>query len=578
MRPPARVRALALLLLTLLAAVLIVETLLEPRRHDHRTSQVIYPGHEAQVMAFLAPLRRGFVGLTMEGVSIRSGEIRVQLTGPAPTAPPCALPPWAHSPGALIITNRPGGVDEAFRTDQRGGHAARGGLRLDWCVGGPAQAVDHAARSLTEELAALDRRGVWGAWGGAPLRGRRRGQGPGLLAPLASWISLAPQTVSVLALTTALACTLALGLWLRSRRPGPVMTEFAGPGSFRHAWIIALAVLALGAWLRLRAAHAPLDGDELWSYPLPHPTYMDDHDAWVHPPAHRVLQQAWVRASRWHRGDPLASLRSVSVAAALLSLGVLGAGAFARRRGPTALLVPLAVVPVALAAVVVEDVTLARPYALAALLVVVTAAALWWPDEEDTASWPLALLAGGLAAWTDLLAGLAAAVVITVALVSSTMSRGSRVLVLLVLAAWMAPLAPGAWEAAHVQLHPMLREGSADGPDLRPDRGLGRGHAPQVAGEIASLTLFGQRGRPVALVALVALALAVCAWRSRGAPRTAPLSLALVVLLVSLLSTRVALRTRNVLFLPHLAAAAMIAVLGRTAPRRAHQEGASPKG
>ena len=161
-----------------------------------------------------------------------------------------------------------------------------------------------------------------------------------------------------------------------------------------------------------------------------------------------------------------------------------------------------------------------------------------------------AWIAFGLAAWTELVAGLAAGVLLAVELASRRKRpvwclAGAAVALL-----WLAPLIPGAWLAAQHQVFP---SGPA-GPDLRPEHGLGGGQWGLGLLAAASFATTGTvRGVWVALGWLL-----VGAIFARWAPRSVRWGLAaLLVMMVgaSVLDSQVAgLRPRHLLFLPMVAA------------------------
>jgi hypothetical protein len=370
-------------------------------------------------------------------------------------------------------------------------------------------------------------------------------------------------------LATALAAVLAgRGAAREARGEVPVARE-ARPWR-RLSAAAAVAVLVVGAGLRVRAAATLAeDRDEQWARSTACPVFNADHDAWVHPPLFRTLQQARLRLSG-QGGAALASLpitRLASAAAGIAALAVL-ALAVCLGRGPAwraALLVPAAVSPA-----VVQESVLARPYALTALLLVI----VWWALALDLGGgprrgrgealrWAVALAAGGLAAWADLVGGLVAAVLLCLAALdpAALPGRRARAAAVLAVAVWLAALAPGGLAAARHQGAPVPGEGRAGhdpGPDLGPGHGLGRGSTPARLGALLGYAAVGVAAEAPAAIAPALLALAALVAAARRPRRRAVLGLVLVVLGLTTLGVAISLRTRNVLFLPYVMALALL--------------------
>jgi len=202
-----------------------------------------------------------------------------------------------------------------------------------------------------------------------------------------------------------------------------------------------------------------------------------------------------------------------------------------------------------------------------------------------------ALLGLGVAAWCDLIAGLAALTLLILALAQSLLHRGRAAFALLAALAFCAPIAPGAARAAREQVQPApTREGVA-APDLRPTGGMGGGSTVALVRDVAIFGGIGAdpSGRPVpppsgtALLLIGSVVLvAFVAWRPRDL--ATGLALFTLVALCVIAGRGVALRARNILFLPHASAllvAHAIAEWRRTVedktsarkPRTEHQAG-----
>jgi hypothetical protein len=241
---------------------------------------------------------------------------------------------------------------------------------------------------------------------------------------------------------------------------------------------------------------------------------------------------------------------------------------------------------------------LARPYGLASLGVVLVLVSLFprVGRSPSGVAWMLALLGLGVAARCDLIAGLAALTLLILALAQSLLHRGRAAtpraaFALLAALAFCAPIAPGAARAAREQVQPApTREGAA-APDLRPTGGMGGGNTVALVRDVAIFGGIGAdpSGRPVPPPSATALLLigsvvfvAFVAWRPRDL--ATGLALFTLVALCVIAGRGVALRARNILFLPHASAlfvAHAIAEWRRTTedktsatkPRTEHQAG-----
>ncbi len=537
---------------------------------------VIPPGREQQVARLLRPLAGGFLGLRHAGTRIQGGEIQVLLEQDAAGQQPnvrCTGPDWVTPPGALLIqrasSHRPAQL--APRWSQ--GEVTRGGIRLAWFLcgdaSGPGPEPRGEAIELAAAMAASHRGGIW-QHRLADATGRLD---VGLLSPVVHRLGVEPGHVLLLSLGLGLLVCVGVGLALR---PGPAPPAPAPAGRWPHrATLVMVSLLLLGgvALRGYHAAHLPLDTDEVWALPGQTPVFNADHDAWVHPPLHRATQRAYLRLSGWTEGDPLLALRLPSLCAGALALLFLALALLQGGRSPWAL-IPFALV--ACSPDIARQCALARPYPLAAMLVMLAALALCVEPSHGRTSgrlhqglrWTVCLLAFTLAAWTDILAGMAAWLLVAVALLPGRlalpMSPRLRPVALLLAVAPVLALAPGGAKALREQVRPgpngevsRSRPGSEQpqGPDLRPERDpAGRG---AVARRIFGFGLLGQAGAGLALPVMGALALAcltLVALRRRSLLGLVP---PLLVLLLFVIASAVSLRPRNMLFLPHLMALAV---------------------
>ncbi len=539
---------------------------------------VIPPGREAKVMELLEPLsRQGFLGFRPGDVQISRAEVRVGLRGPGGTeGGRCEAPGWVEPPGGLLVTYFPRGDGPTSPASR-----SHGGLSLTWFLcddeapepGSP----EAAAARLVEQMAARDPEQVWGI----PFQGVR-GFEVGLLTPLVRPTGLTPGHALVIVWAVALLASLGAffaigrrrrdrGTEARGETAARGKEAWADPG--RPSWgawrLLPWLILAAGALWRVTASTSlPFDVDERWAAPLASPVFNDDHDAWVHPPVFRSMQQIYTLLVGWSDGDPIWLLRLPSTLCGIAVLGLLAVAVrLLRRPGWAAVLLAVA----AFAPAVVKASVLARPYALASLLVVLVAFALWvrlprgaggGTGREVALRWLVALVAGGLAVWTDLVAGIAAVVLLAAGAAGAwrTWRLGPRVAVVAAVVLWCAPLVPGGLDAVQHQVLPSedgLDAPSREGPDLRP-----RHDSPvAAASELASFTFLGtmELGPAAgALGLLAAIVLALGSVRSRSG-----LGAGLVVILVALIvvSGEVRLRPRNALFLPNLAGLALVVVL-----------------
>jgi hypothetical protein len=548
---------------------------------QNATSLIIPAGHEGEVTALLTPLREhGFAGLTVAGIGVGGDEIRVQL-GSANTAGGCEIQGWAKPPGGITIGYHPDQPDRPVAGDSRSGSGVSRGLSVSYlvCSAAAAEAVRAEAAGLLDSMARGRPPSLW-----QPASSLQTGEG-GLLGPAASYLGLPVSRTAVWGLVAGAIGSLAAAFFISRMRSDEAPSSPPLTASPRRRGIVIAATLGLvvlGATLRIQAAgRAPRDGDETWALRDRHSIVTGDHDAWVHPPVFRAIQQRWADAADVRDGGSLLAMRGVSLFCAIATLVLLAAFA-AATRSPWAL-APLAVVAIA-PGIVREDI-LARPYSLASFAVTLAGALAWWPRVEkeplDRALRVLAaLLATGLAMWTDLLAGLVAGLM-CVSLLARERPRAQVSLGIALLfagAIWAAPLAPGALQAIRHQVHPSAHVSSdsisdetpSPGPDLRP-RG-GRGRLGSSILTFGAMGLSREASHHGWLVLLGAGLLGAPAWRLRRSSRLA-LALALItaVLLLLELGGAVELRPRNYLFLPHLAALTWMVVLSNNStsfPRR----------
>jgi len=504
---------------------------------------VIPPGREHRVMDLLAPLvDGGLAGRGVEGVRIEGDRIRVALEG---DGGPCeGAPGWVEPPGALELTRgtRPEGIPSA----------EAGGLVLALHACAPMPGAGAELDRLARAFAARHRGDIWEAAGDhAP-----DATTGGLLEPAAGGLGLRADVLLATAWALGLlACLLLPGLLLRR----PPRADPPPPARRATRWLVAAVLLAGGAHAIHHIRAAPFETDEAWARPTDHAILAGDHDAWVHPPLYRAAQQTWGHAIGHSEGDPDWLLRVPSLLFALGALALVGALALRVARSPWAAL-PLALP--ALSPLVAGDAVHARPYGLAAALVTAAAVAAWHAPDGDAPGrsdpWRARLLlsAVAMAAWADLVAGLAACIVLVSALAADPGSRRRRLALAACVLPLLLPLVPGGLEAITTQVQP-----TPAGPDLAGVHELSAGGAHRFAGRLLGFGVVGARlpwlgglavGLPV-IAALLALA-----WRSR---RSAVVAVVAVALLLVGLSEVLSLRPRNVLFFPYLLVALAVVVL-----------------
>lgn len=562
------VRPLLSCLYGLLAALVLFATLALLRVDAREPEHIIRPGREASVQQLLRPVaERGFAGLAMAGIRLERAELRVFLRAPgdapqAAQAERCEGPDWLRSPGALRLSFTPGRQLPSVANSR-----VADGLELTWYLCGPqspgspspgADALAEEGAALARALAERHRGDIW-----EPRRERNE-QGEvevGLLTPASRALGLPARALVLASWASALLLSLVMGVALA--RAGPTAASSAARAPTR-AWLLATLIVAVGLALRIAlAARLPFDVDEIWAVPGRTPVLNADHDLWLHPPLYRAAQQFYAGAIGWREGQALWILRLPSIAFAGLTLALLAVSALRATRSSWAL-APIALL--ACAPALARDSVLARPYSLAALLVVcvLTALAAREPDAQEPAGtvarrWALALLSLTLAAWTDLVAGLGAALVCALAWFEQRRAWPARELrlwapAILGLALSLGVLIPGGLAAL---------SGPASAPVGRDAASLLT--APAV---IMSFAATGLEHASVALAIVCGaglLALAALGARAGRALTAAPL---LATAFALALALAVPTRPRNFLFIPALTAFALALAMTTTRARR----------
>lgn len=504
---------------------------------------VIPPGRESEVMTFLgSDLNEGFAGEPISDVRIDHDTIVLQLEPRAgETIATCDLPAGVSVPGAVSIA--------PANSSAEGDGMVEGDLRVSWRLcPSVAQSADEASRRLADRLAVRPHANIW----------RAAEKPSGVLSAFLLHQPFTPRMAIALVLfMAALLAIIAASL-------APSAPETGSAPRRARPWLIGLRMIlviaiVLGVVMRFRAAaHLSLDVDEVWALPDPRSILSNDHDAWVHPPLFRALQQAWVRAIGWHDGSGLLALRVPSLAASIAALAIISAHMLFR----TSPIAGVVAVVIALSPTLIENSILARPYSLVTLGVsVVVVALLRRMGEPPTKTgWLLALVGTGIVAWTDLLAGVAMAVFLMLSLGQQLMRTPRPALALVGVASlatilFLAPLVPGALVAAREQRHPPPRADGKPVPDLLPEQGPTQGRLGPLVGFVASVGLGGRYssdGRAGAVMTVLLLGvgsvIVVTARRSRDASAAvAPLML---VALAIVAGRSIAVRPRNILFVP----------------------------
>ena len=393
----------------------------------------------------------------------------------------------------------------------------------------------------------------------------------GMVAPFASAIGISARTATLATWLVACVSAIAAALALRGdsllRRAAAEAPDALDARRFTWLWrprpwlAVTTLIVLLGLALRAHAAAwLPWDIDEPWAFPTRASIFDDSHDALVHPPLFRALALGWDALVGWTLRAPRWLLRAPSLVASSAALALVASLALTRP-SPRAL---VALVCAALATAPIAESALARPYGVACLSVVLLAVIVLDSTARRLTSLEAALcvLAFALAAWTDLVAGLAA--FITLALRCAVDLRARRLrdaVVLSTCASLLAlPLVPGALRGWRTGIDPETSALQGVLPDLLPDA--------QLSYAFRAHELFAALSDPLpAASALVCLcALLAIAWH-RGARVPAALLSALSALPLALLPF-IALRPRHFAWLP-LVALVVLVVLPPSLPRRA---------
>ncbi|MCA9699349.1 MAG: hypothetical protein KC431_17625, partial [Myxococcales bacterium] len=442
-------------------------------------------------------------GVDAHRLELRHGEVRLHLASfhASELDASCpGSPDWVRAPGAVLIT--PTGDPDLQHARSRGDWQ----VSWFWCETSPER--EQAAATFAEGVLArpdLDR--IWNRRTRPLIPSVHRPSG--LLLPAARASGLSHESLCILVLVLGVAATAAAGFGLgpRLRTVADASPEPARDGASKgvRTWIaghaaICLATLVLAlTWARVNmASYLPIDDDETWALRLRPTIFHEGHDPWVHPPLYHLLQQPWVAAVDGDLGDPLL-LRAPALLAGVLATAMILAAVGARARRPARVWLWLLALPCTFAMQVGSDLTLGRPYALATLLVTIVAVGLWPVAEgqlEATklarARWWMILLAAGLAAWTDVVAGFAALALITVHLLARPRVERdgwAKIAVLLLALAWIAPLLPGMVEALHHHIDPEVDQATLDSlgimrpGDVRPD--------PRLTRSLPAVMMFG---------------------------------------------------------------------------------------
>jgi hypothetical protein len=563
---------------------------------------VIAPGREQAVRELLAPLEAGALpGVLQYSFAIERNAVQVQLFGErTDERGTCPGPEWVRAPGAFVLTRAP----PSEPADRGSGSVQHGDLWLQWhwCENQSPAEPDAMMLGLVETLAGRPALAeIWQATGtrreAEPLADVEPVRQSGLLTPIVERSGLDHERITIWLLLLGTSLSGVVALVFGPRLSGETAGHTGAP-SWRWSAALALALVLASAWLRVATGIGfELDRDESWAGPLGGSIFAENHDPWVHPPLFHLIQQPWIRAIGWQPGDSPLHLRAAMIGFGLLATSLVIVRVAASARTPWLGLLAL---PCALAPTLAQSLVLARPYALAAALVVMCALSLWpitnQPVEREAsphggrrpstdgfhgreanlsepgwaqrARWWLALACAGLAAWADVIAGIAAVVLVLARL--SGAPRGAwpaKLAVLLVLALWMVPLIPGAIMAAAHQIDPNVSQATLDAlgyerpGDVLPDADL--------TTRLPAFCVFGSSlpTWPVGMLGVgLLVALAVVGWRDARHRLVAMLPLLMLLLWLLVASQLVHLRPRNVAFAPALVAVLATMVLARERP------------
>jgi hypothetical protein len=417
-----------------------------------------------------------------------------------------------------------------------------------------------------------------------------QGDRAGLVGPGAALLGVSPQTLTLAAWLVALALA-ALAAWMfahahdrspdavasewRNEHPAPSATD---PVSFPHdtrgAALSVIVACLVGVALRVRdVLHAGWDLDEPWAQPSRASLFDDSHDALIHPPFGRALFEGWGALVGWAPGDAVSLLRAPSLFFGTATLAFLALFAWRRLASSRSSAAPagLALLAAALSPAAREVATLARPYALAAFLVVALVVVV--VDAQGrrltSAEAAAAALAASLAWFVDLPAGLFAALVVVVRGVHDLAAHRVREALTFVAASIVPalPLLPGALRAVALGVDPSRSPIAGPIPDLRP--------LADTSWLSRAASLMDALAHPFpAWTAPLVLGGVVAALLRRRAYLPASFA-ALAAALPLALAQVVALRARNVAWVP-LVVCAIVASLARPLLPRAPCDTSAP--
>ena len=495
------------------------------------------------------------------GVQMDQGQLRVQLGG-STGAPDCALPSSLKPPGGIIAA--PIGQLPKPGTGTAGAVFVSGPIELRSYVcpdGDRARAVE----SWLSARARVMPTGIW-----------RRQWEQGVLAPLVRTLGVPGGDLAACLIVFASAVA-GLCVWWLGPGPWPGSPEPVHRAPPPAWFLVALGLvlcLAVGVAIH-RTGLEPLDTDEVWARTGERAVLGDDHDAFIHPPLYRALQSTYERVALEEEQQAGVKLRVISLAATVLGLLMLAAWIALSTRSNQQRMGGL----VALAGCGAmtgwqQTMVLARPYGLAAWWLLVMAAALFGPfiskvgPLANDARWRLAvaMMAAGLALWTDLVAGVIAASLLLAWVAAGPRRLRTGLLLGAGFSAWAIPIVPGA-VAALTKTRCVEELGVCEGPRA----GLGGGNPIEfVLGVSQHWT-----DSSFALLPIIVLVpwFILMTWRSVGWRRIVPW--ATVLLLTIALPAGLALRARNVAYLPWLLIVLTLAVAERP-PLRASIRWALP--
>lgn len=531
---------------------------------------IIPPGRENVVMTFLGPVvKNGFAGLSVTNISLEKSEIRLQL-GPKADSPTqaiaeCALPEWARAPGMLVI------VPDRVPAPQCPVNTTCGLVRekdlvLVWAACTLDNAGPTSAAEWTSALAQRDHGGIWEM--PRDTANEDKAHQAGLLTPIVSATGRDKGLVARMLLLASMVTTGIAGLVLRWRMGRSTSRPTARNGSHngKLRWGTLGALVVVGIGLRVHAAATlPRDYDEMFNGVYTQKILCEDHDSWVHPPLYRAVNKAWFDTARLTEDDAMWKHRVPSVVFSVVALCLL-ALALGMAKLPAYAAVPFALA--AMSPVAVKDSILARPYGLAMFgatlgLMAISSRDLAEEEGDDWFSWFVALVALGLTIWTDLVTSLlVGSFVLARWLDRRSFSKRSmvwgRTVIAVSIAVWAIPFAlglPGSIQASKSLDEWPFRAASSS---LSAFQQVARlvwemvgmyGFADQP-GLVPSLFVFAV----IVLVAVVAI---------RWTHTATAVGLVVMFTTLTAVSSYVAMRTRNAIFLPVAIAFVTSLVVGR---------------